>query len=119
MPIIIINKDTLTECFCDTMISNIIERQIKENRLICPECGEPLGEDREFDKKEDFIKHLADNYTDHVFEHFWNDKKKELKQLSKKEIAEEAFFQSIANFLHNFIPDKKKEKDDISNGNKT
>jgi competence CoiA-like predicted nuclease len=86
------------------MVFNIIDKQIKENKFICPECGEPIGESKEFDTKEEFIDYSANAYTDHVFEHFWQDKKNKLKQLSKKEVAEEAFFQSIANFLHNFIP---------------
>ena len=113
MPILIINENIPD-------IIHMIDQKDREEELICPECGEPLSEHmEEFESKEEFIDSISNSYVDSVFEDFWNDRKKDLKQLSKREIAEEAFFQSITNFLHNYIPDKQKEKDSISNGNKT
>ena len=113
MPILIINENIPD-------IIHMIDQKDREEELICPECGEPLSEHmEEFESKEEFINSISNSYVDSVFEDFWNDRKKDLKQLSKREIAEEAFFQSITNFLHNYIPDKQKEKDSISNGNKT
>lgn len=91
------------------------DQKDREEELICSQCGEPLSEHmEESESKEEFIDSISNSYVDVVFEDFWKDKKEELKQMSKREIAEEAFFQSIANFLHNFIPDKKDEKDNIS-----
>ena len=91
-------------------LTSMINREKLESEILCPECGKPLIEcAKEYGSKEEMIEDLANTYTDSVFEDFWRERKDTLKQLSKKEVAEEAFFESVAVFLHNFIPDKPPE----------
>jgi hypothetical protein len=86
----------------------MVNEENREEELMCPECGKPLSEhNKKFESKKEFIEGVSNSYVDSVFEDFWSQRKNDLKQLSKKEVAEEAFFESIANFLHNFIPDKQ------------
>ncbi|MDO8508403.1 MAG: hypothetical protein Q7S27_01835 [Nanoarchaeota archaeon] len=89
-----------------------------DDEIICPDCGEPLAE--HIDKSgntDEFVDYISNSYTNLLFEDFWNERKHELNQLSKKEIAEEAFFQSIANFLHNYIENRLEDEENFGKDN--
>ena len=81
----------------------------KEND-VCPECGE------EFDKSEDLIsitlpknlkgkipKKFAETLVEEIFPSIWNDKKDELKQMSRKEVCEEMFYAGALLSLGKFL----------------
>lgn len=51
--------------------------------------------------KQDKIFGIANKITKHSFEEIWGIEGKDMKQLSKKEIAEEMFFKGIAYTLEN------------------
>lgn len=55
--------------------------------------------------KEEVVDILANQFTDDMFKDFWQERKEALKTFSKKEAVEEAFFEAIANLLHNILPD--------------
>lgn len=79
----------------------------KENKLICPHCGQ--SHEEEMKNRREYIEITASEFTDAVFEDFWQDQKDTLKSLSKKEMAEEVFFQAISGFLDNSMPNNPNE----------
>lgn len=79
----------------------------KEHHINCPDCKSDLAP---MSKKE-FVNHLAGKITDVVFEEFWKDQKSILKHLSKKEFAEEVFFQAVALTLENSLPDVEHQEE--------
>ncbi len=82
-----------------------------EDKIICPLCGQNHVEEV-FDTKEELIEHTANEFTTQIFEEFWRHRKEDFKNLSKREMAEEVFFQAIAEFMHNTLPDEPSEKED-------
>lgn len=73
----------------------------------CPQCGQTHEE--EMENRQKVLEIITSGFTDEVFLDFWEDWKDDLKSLSKKEMAEEVFFQAIAGFLDNTLPDKPEE----------
>ena len=70
----------------------------------CPHCGQT--HQKEMEDRKEVIKIMAKKFTDELFKTFWKDQKEQLEILSKKELSEEVFFQAIAIFLDNTLPDK-------------
>ena len=62
----------------------------------CTDCGEVHEEIKD---PQEIAGHIADSFTEECFEHFWERVKNELKQLSKKELAEEVFNQAVSGFI--------------------
>ncbi len=51
----------------------------------------------------------ASSFTDEVFEGFWHEAKENLRELSKKDLAEEMFHAGATNMLHAFMLMTNKE----------
>lgn len=83
----------------------------EEHNSICPQHGKKNVETI-LDTKAEMIEYLANNFTNEIFTEFWKHRKEDFKDLSKKEIAEEVFFQAIAEFLHNIMSDEIPEEEE-------
>ncbi len=83
-----------------------------EDKIACPHCGQEHVEEV-FDTKEELVEHVANRFTTHIFEDFWKQRKEDFKSLSKREMAKEVFFEAIAEFIHNTLPDEPPEEEDL------
>lgn len=83
-----------------------------KDKSACPHCGQE-HEEEVFDTKEELVGHIADRFTTHIFEDFWRQRKEDFKSLSKREMAKEVFFEAIAEFIHNTLPNEPPEEEDL------
>ena len=83
-----------------------------EDKMACPHCGQEHGEEV-FDTKEELVEHVASKFTTHIFQDFWKSRKEDFKNLSKREMAEEVFFEAIAEFLHNSLSDEPPQEEEL------
>lgn len=78
---------------------------------ICPECGEPFDKHdfSKFDNKvlEKFTEDTAKGFAKEAFPKIWKNEKEELKQLRKKELAEEMFFRGAVEMLFSYIKENE------------
>lgn len=90
----------------------------KENKYICPECGKIHND--EFDLVTELAEKTSLKFTEEAFPYVWKEAKKELKEMSKKELAKEMFcegaFQMMLSFTDTMdeafnMPKKLKEKE--------
>jgi DNA repair exonuclease SbcCD ATPase subunit len=58
---------------------------------VCPNCGKH--------HEELSIDNMAEEFTDAIFPQIWKDSKKKLKEMSKKEIAEQMYFLGVRHFM--------------------
>jgi hypothetical protein len=84
---------------------------IGKNELSCPDCGKR----HELDKFEE----AAESFADQLFEDIWKQGKSQLKEMSKKEVAEQMYYLGVKHFMeetHNHfekmvdVLEKKEEK---------
>lgn len=73
----------------------------ENNKDVCPECGKMHNYND--DSLLELARLSAEPFTDKTFPDFWQVRKEELKQLTKKEIAEEAFFSGAMSMLHTYM----------------
>ena len=66
----------------------------KEDKIICPDCGESMSV-----KKEVSFEEAAYKVGEKNFEALWKSNKKEFKQMSKKELAETMFKYGIEHVI--------------------
>ena len=82
----------------------------ENNNVICPKCGEP------FEKHNiaELAEMTAAGITNQEFPNIWSKKKQELKQMSKKELAEEMYFAGAFDMFSSFhgMIEKIKEEQD-------
>ncbi len=78
-----------------------------EDNPPCKFCGKK--HEGELKDRDETIEIMASSFTEEAFEDFWKSMKEELKSMSKKEMAEEIFFQAIRGFLNNFLPERLDE----------
>ncbi len=85
------------------------------NKEVCPSCNEVHEED----ELHALSVMTADSMVKEVFPKFWNDAKNQVKDLGKKELAEEMFRSGAINMLYGYMKlmnkisdrqDKKEEK---------
>lgn len=86
-----------------------------EDNDVCPDCG--IKHERNLDGLTEFASNVASDFTDVAFQKIWKDAKKEIKEMKKREIAEEMFYtgatQMLTAFIHTMekdIPKEIKEK---------
>ncbi|MBI4151905.1 hypothetical protein HY496_02950 [Candidatus Woesearchaeota archaeon] len=82
---------------------------VEEHDEKCLDCGEIHEEATDSET----AHNLAAHFTEEHFDHFWEMMKNDLKQLSKKELAEEVFFQAIAGFIAASWEMKEKEESKV------
>ncbi len=76
----------------------------------CTDCGEVHEEIKD---PREIANHIADSFAEECFEHFWEEMKNELKQLSKKELAEEVFNQAVSGFIVASLAMKEDEENKV------
>tara|TARA_Y100000034_G_scaffold133715_1_gene200034 strand:+ start:1926 stop:2183 length:258 start_codon:yes stop_codon:yes gene_type:complete len=64
---------------------------IGEKDIACPNCGKK----HEFDEFED----AAEDFSNLYFEHIWKQGKSNMKNMSKKEVAEQMYFLGVKHFM--------------------
>jgi hypothetical protein len=67
--------------------------KLKENEKICPQCGQI------HDLEEDDLNQVAEDFTESVFEKIWSENKEELRDMSKKELAEQMYFLGVLHYM--------------------
>lgn len=73
------------------MEQNIIK--VKDEGRICPHCGQNHAlEDIDFEQ-------AAEEFTDAFFGNIWKESKEELKEMSRKEVAEQMYFLGILHYM--------------------
>lgn len=98
------------------MEQNIIK--VKDEESICPHCGQNHAlEDID-------LEQVASDFTDAFFGKVWKESKEELKEMSKREVAEQMYFlgalhymKSLEKFAEHFF--EKMEKKNILKNRKS
>lgn len=67
--------------------------KIKSRSEACPHCGQ------HHDFNEVDHEDAANDFTDTFFDKVWKNNKQELKEMSKKEIAEQMYFLGVFHFM--------------------
>lgn len=77
---------------------------IEKKKVICKGCGKV--------HKFDDLSHFAESYSDEFFPAIWKEGKNDLKNMSKKEVAEQMYFLGVKHFMeevHRSMQEMKKE----------
>ena len=61
------------------------------------------------------MSHFAESYTDEFFSTIWKEGKNELKNMSKKEVAEQMYFLGVKHFMEEVHHSMQKMKNQFNN----
>ena len=82
-----------------------------QNKEICPHCGQ--DHDKNLDELTDFANAAASSFTNEAFPLIWKDAKEDIKEMKKRDIAENMFYTGAVQMLVAFlsIPHEKLEEE--------
>ena len=82
----------------------------EEHKEKCTDCGEIHEEIKD---PREIAGHIASSFTEECFSDFWEEMRGELKQLSKKELAQEVFFQAVSGFITASLAQREEEENRV------
>lgn len=78
---------------------------IEKKEIKCKGCGKV--------HEVDDLSHFAESYVDDFFPEIWKEGKNELKNMSKKEVAEQMYFLGVKHFMEEIHFSLKEFKDKV------
>lgn len=72
-----------------------------QNKEVCPFCKQV--HDKDLDNLTELAEILASSFTDEAFPLIWKDAKEDIKEMKKRQIAEEMFYMGSVQMLTSFL----------------